>query len=659
MPVLPLRLILCLPLALIGCQATPASLAKKELAPVPASLADQLPGDTVLYFSLPDVPAMRANMQKSMMLRIYHEPEMQGFLSGGLEMLDEAWGEFRAQAATQGVAPELLQWNALRSFEAGFAVRPAPGHANPFEAVPEIQAMLRIGIEPGLGNTVFDLLVGMVGEHGFQVVQGEGRRTLIIEDSIEEGSPLSVKAHGLDDALLIELQWGAPGAGRLSDAPAYRRAWHRNAVPGSAAFGYFQFHDLASAMFLGLSTEQPAVAEMMGEFFEQVLRPIESVSFASGWNDNGSFTNASLDLSEDAGELWKPATLDRGLAARVPAAATSFSITSSNSGPWMALMMRTIDRVGAFAPEESPMSLGQILAMSVPELHSWIYGEHRSELDRALASFGSAGFSYSVPTSGLSSESFSFVELSDPEGMSAVLEQLMPRLREVLKTSESPVHLEMRRTKRKTTQADGTVVESAGPAYYWLEFDLPPEFAQVAALIGQAFKPSFGVAPEGWLVFSMSKDSVSQMLRDGMVMPEHNILENAEAAKFISAAQESAIAISWSDPRPAATAALGMLSGFIPMLGGMIGDQVQLPVDLTTFPEADVFVRNMRTQESVSYAWLGDYRSSLTGNFGFADLFTSLGAIISIAPPFIGMASSMIEGFAEGVPEPDPGMVEF
>ena len=649
---------LCLPLGFVGCQASPAMLAKKELAPVPASLADQLPGDTMLYFSLPDVPAMRVNMQKSTMLKIYKEPAMQQFLAGGLTMLDEAWGEFRAQAEREGVSAELLHWDALRSLEAGLALR-AANPADPFGQVPQIQATVRVGVTSGLGSVVFDLLLGMVGDHGLQVVQGPAGRTLIVADEVQEGSPLSVKVHAADDSISLVLQWGAPGTGRLSDTAAYRRAWHRNATAGTAAFGFLQFHDLISTAFFGLSAKEPAIAEMMGEVFTKVLQPMEAVSFASGWNDAGSFTNSSLDLSEDAGDLWHTEPFDRKLAARIPAGATSFSLTSSNTRPGMEMMLRTIDRIGAYRPDESPMNLSQILAMSVPEVHGWIFGEHRPELDRALASFGTAGFSYSVPTSGLSSDSFSFVELSDPEGMSAVLEQLMPRLREVLKTSGAPMKLEMRRTKRKAVQQDGSAVEVAGPAYYWLEFEFPPEVAQIAAIAGQAFKPCFGVAPEGWLVFSMSKDSVSQILRDGMQLPEKSILENAEAAKFIATAAKTAFAISWSDPRPVAASALGMLSGFMPMLGGMMGDKVNLPVDLTTFPEADVFVRNMRTQQAVSYSWLGDMRSTSAGNFGFADLFCGIGALVSLAPPFIGLASSMIEEFADGPPDPEPGTVEF
>ncbi len=660
MTVLPKILTFCLPLAFVACQATPAMLAKKELAPVPASLADQLPSDTVLFFAMPDVPAMRANMGKSTMLKMYREPEMQEFLSGGLELLDEAWVELRAQADMQGIPPSLMSWDNLRSFEMGMALRAAPGQANPFDAPPHMQALARLNLAPGVGVVVFDLMVKMGANHNLTVEQGQGRRTVTVVNEMEEGSPLILKVHGYDDAVMLEFTWGAPGAGRLSDNPAYRRAWHRNAIAGTAAFGFLQVQDVATLIHDGLSAEEPAVAEMMGEFFTSVMQPIEAVAFASGWNDAGSFTNASLDLKENAGELWKSAPFDRGLAAHIPAAATSFSIASTNSGPWMQMMMRTLDRVGAYVPPESPMSLNQVLAMSVPEVHGWIYGAHRPELDRALASFGTASFSYTVPTSGLSADSYTFVQLADPEGMSAVLEQLMPRLREILKTSEAPLQLEMRRTKRKTTQPDGSVVESAGPAYYWIEFEFPPEVAQVAAIVGQVFKPSFGIAPEGWLVFSMNKDSVSRILRDGMVKPEHNILENQEAAKFLTAAHKDAHAVSWSDPRPAASAALGLVSGFIPMLGGMLGENAdQIPFDLTKFPAAEVFVRNMRTDEAVSYAWLGDFRSSLTGNFGFADLFSVVGALVSIAPPFIGLAQSMVEGMPAGELPPDPGMIEF
>lgn len=649
-------------LALAGCQATPAQLAKKELAPVPPSLADSLPADSIAYFSLPDIPAMRAGMEKSALLRIYRDADVQNFIAGGLAMLDEAWVEMRAQAEAQGIPLELTHWEALRSFEAGFALRPAPGVENPFEQPPQIRAVARLGLAPGLGLRAYEVLVGMLGDEGTEIESTPERRVFGLMDGMEEGMPLRSQLVGTADAVEIELTWGAAGEGRLSDNDAFRRAWHRNATPGTAAFGFLRLGELMGSVLAGLRAEQPEAAALAEEFFERVLIPMDSASFASGWNDDGSFTHAALDLeaADPADPLWSTVPLDPALAEYVPAEATAFQIASGRSGPWMDLMLRTLDNVGAFRPADSPQSVGEILQAQVPELHAWLFGEHRPELDRAIGSFGTRSFSFTKSSGGLSAESFTFVELSDPDAMSAVLEQLMPRLREALKSAGGPVQLDMRRTKRSVTQPDGSVADVAGPAYYWLEFEFPPQLQQVLGFLGQTLQPCFGVAPEGWLVFSLSVQSVRSVLKDGMSKPATSILSNAEAQAFLASLPENAHAASWSDPRPALGAALGMVGGLLPMLSGMLGENAsQLPVDLQAFPPAEAFVRHLRTSQSYSYEWQGDMRSSAIGSLGFADLFTVVGAAIAVAPPFLALAQSVVAEAEQDAPEGEPGLIEF
>lgn len=637
----------------LGCQATPAARAEKELAPVPASLADRLPADTVAYFSLPDVPAMRAGMEQSTLVQIYRDEEVQNFLAGGLAMLDTAWEEIRKEAEGSGIPLALTNWEALRSFEFGIALRAAPGAANPFEQAPQIYGLARLGLAPGLGVQVYDVLKNMIGE-GTETSAATGRRTYVLIDEMEDGVPLTLTLIGLDDAIEFEFQWGAHGDGRLSDHDAFRRAWNRNFQPGSAVFAYLQFQHLMDALMSGLRAEAPEVAALVEEFHARVLSPMESISFASGWNDEGSFTHSALDLalSDPADELWTTEPIDASLVAYVPDTATSFSLSSARGGPWMDLMMRTMDRVGAFQPEGLPMPLAALLAAQVPELHSWLFGEHRPELDRALGSFGTRSFSYVAPTGGFSSESYTFVELRDPEGMSKVLEQLMPRLREALNGMDGGIRLDMKRTKRTITLADGTTADQPGPAYYWVELDLPPQLQQIMGFLGQAFQPCFAVAPEGWLVFSINVNAVRNVLKNGITRPEKSIASNPEAAAFLAALPKNAHAASWSDPRPATAAAMGMIGGMLPMLTGLLGDNAsQLPVDLNAFPSGDAFVRHMRPSESYSYEWLGDMRSTATGSVGFADLFTAIGAGVALVPPFLAIARTVATDF--GAPEPD------
>ncbi len=663
MNILPQLTALTVGILFVGCQMTPAMLAKKEIAPVPPSLADRLPGDTVAFISLPDIVAMRANMKNSALMKIYHDSEVQSFLAGGLAMLDEAWVEVRSAAAAHGIPDNLTHWDTLRSFEAGFAVRALPGAASPFEAPPQIYALARVGVAPGLGPQIFDVILGLLPEPVEPGTDAAGRRVAILMEGTEEDQPMTVTLAGTDDAIEFEFVWGAAGTGRLADSEAYRRAWNRNSAPGSAVFGYFHFNEVLRTLFAGLATQEPSIAGLLEELHGRVLDPMESVSFSSGWDEGGSFTHAALDLSAAAAgdELWATASFDRSLAEMVPAEATSFQLTSGNSGPWMDLILRTMDSVGTVQPDGAPAALSQLLEGQAPELHSWLYGPHRPELNRALASFGTRSFGYSVPTGVLSATTYTFVELADPAGMSAVLEQLMPRLREVLKGTGSPLQLDMRRMKRKVEQADGTVAEVPGPAYYYLKFDFPPELQQVMGFIGQTFQPCFAVAPEGWLVFSMSLDSVREVLDQGMPRPEANILENEEAARFLAALPKDANSAAWSDPRPAVGAAIGMLGGMLPMLAGMIPGEIELPVDFASFPSPEAFVRNLRTSESHSYPWLGDLRSTSVGSIGFADLFTITGALAVLAPPLLALAQGMQElPLIDAVPpQPPPPEVEF
>ncbi len=664
MNVLPPRFLVLALLLGASCQATPAALAKKELAPVPASLADRLPADTILFFSLPDIPAMRANMEKSALVKVYRDPEVQNFIAGGMSMLDEAWDELREQAVAQGIPLELTHWEALRSFEAGFALRAQTNSGNPFERPPEVHALARLGLAPGLGQRAYQVLTGhMLGEgQGSEVESTPDRRVFSVMNETEEGMPLTLTVAGLDDAIELDFTWGKAGAGRLADTEPFRRAWNRGVVPGTAMFGYLHLSDVMSTLALGLRSEQPAVADLVDEFFQRVLKPMDAVSIASGWNDSGSFTSASLDFvaSEVPDPLWVTQPLDATLADYVPASASAFSIASGRSGPWMDLVMRTMDKVGAFRPENLPLSLGELLQGQLPEVHSWLFGAHRPELDRAINSFGTRSFSYTTPTGGFSTESFTFVELKDPEGMSAVLEQLMPRLREALKSGDSPVKLDMRRTKRSVTLPDGSASEVAGPAYYWLEFEMPPQLQQMLGFLGQTFQPCFGVAPEGWLVVSINVQSVRNVLKSGMQKPEESIRSNEEARAFLARLPKNAHAAAWSDPRPAIGAAMGMVGGLLPMLSGMLGDKAaQLPVDLHAFPSADAFVRHMRTSESYSYEWLGDMRSVSVGSFGLADLFTAVGAAAALVPPFLAIASEVFEGVELAQPAAEAGEVAF
>lgn len=618
-------------LAFAACQALPGS-AAADARPVPAGLADRLPEDTVLFVSMPDIPAMRQDMQKSTLARIFHEPDMQGFLGGMLGMLDEAWASLRGMGSEQGVPESLTHWDALRSFEMGVAFRPGPAAVRVFDEPPQIYALARLGLAEGLGPVAFDLIAGRVAAHG-EIQRGPGGNHVVLMKEMEQDQPLAMTLSCTDDAIEFEILWGARGDGALAGGEHFKRAWNRNMTDGAAMFGFLRLDQIGAALMRGLAAEEEQAGEMLQPFYEQCLAPIQSISFASGWNDEGSFLNSLLDLRAEAGPAWRDVPLDRGLAAMVPATATAFSLKSSDSDPWMQAMLDLLDRAGALQPEGMPMSVAAMAQMQAPDLHDWLFGSHRAEMQAAMLGFGERSFSYSVPAATFGAETLTFVELDDAEAMAKVLEQLMPRLRAVMNESEAPVKLEMRRAKRKVAQDDGTIVEVAGPAYYWLDFEFPPEMAQGLAMMQISLQPAIGVAPEGWMVLSVSKDSVAGVLREGMQAPERDILANEDAAAFLASLPRGATSASWSDPRPAASAALGMVGGLLPMVAGFAGGELPIPLDLNAFPAPDVFVRNMRTSESWSWPLRGDFMGRSVGSMNLADLFVIVGAAVAVAPP--------------------------
>ena len=78
-----------------------------------------------------------------------------------------------------------------------------------------------------------------------------------------------------------------------------------------------------------------------------------------------------------------------------------------------------------------------------------------------------------------------------------------------------------------------------------------------------------------------------------------------------------------------------MIAGMLPMVSGLVGGELPVPVDLAAFPGPDTFVRNMRTSESWAWPLRGDYMSRSIGSMNLADLFTVLAAAAAIAPPFL------------------------
>ena len=254
----------------------------------------------------------------------------------------------------------------------------------------------------------------------------------------------------------------------------------------------------------------------------------------------------------------------------------------------------------------------------------------------------------------MASESVRLLQLSDGPAFSAMLEQLMPRLREVMEQAGAPLGLDMKYVRRRVKQEDGSVKNVPGPAYYTVNLDglanIPPE----AAVILGSLQPTMGVTEDGWLVFSMSKQRVRHLLLKGLEKPEESIRSNPEATGFIKSLDSSVESIGWSDPRPTVGALAGMAAGFAPMAFNMVPEGVDLPVSPDNIPSADLFTRYLRTSETVSRATATTRTCTNVGSFGMADIFTVLGSSAAVAPPmaqfFLMAAPAQVEHHGEHAP---------
>jgi hypothetical protein len=365
--------------------------------------------------------------------------------------------------------------------------------------------------------------------------------------------------------------------------------------------------------------------------YERAVKPLKNISFSSGWTDEGSFTKSRVELTENPGELWESGAADLTLLDYVPADSSAFHVNSVNAQAWGSFLLDCIDAGGSLEIQEG-FPASEMLKGQNSEIYGWLFGEKRPELESAISSIGSQSFGYSV-SQGMASESVNLLQLSDGPGFSAMLEQLMPRLRETLTQLEAPVGLDMKYVRRRVKQEDGTMTNVAGPAYYMINLDGLADIPPQAAVIVGSLQPTMGVTEDGWLVFSMSKQRVRHMLLKGLEKPEASIKSNKEASAFVNSLDSSVMAVSWSDPRPTVGSLAGMAVGFAPMAFNMVPEEMDLPISAENIPSADLFTRYLRTSETVSRA-TGNLRvCSSIGSFGFADIFTVLGSSTAVAPP--------------------------
>jgi hypothetical protein len=624
-----------------------AQMAPEAPQALATSLADQLPADTLIYLEVPDIASLREGISQSSLGKIYEDPELQAFLTEGLSLLDEQWNNLRGMSAGMGIPEGLTYWDALQSLEFGLAIRGNPELENPFSGEPQIYGTLSIGLGEGLGQPVFQLLT-MYGEGGGLELIGTEDGDVLFVDFGAGNAEISLQG----DAIVAKLTMGAKGEGSLSSDPRFQTARAHTFADGAVVFGYLQWNTVLETMLAGLEHEAPEFHGPASRFYERALKPLDSIAFASGWNEHGTFTNLRVGMNGDGDGLYASAPADLDLLKYIPSDATNFFVRSEASalGPFF------MDTLDDFANVEvDGMVLKDGLAMQVPEVHAWLFGEKRVELDAAVAGFGTRSFGYGT-SMGMQSENLVFSELTDGPAVTNMLVQLMPRMREMLDQGGSPVRLDMKRVKKRVKQDDGSIETVPGAAYYMVDFafmdQMPP---QLGALTG-AFQPTFGVTEDNWLVFSMSKQPVRRVLMNGFEIPEENITTNPDVQGFLAKANDSTTSLAWSDPRPAVDAAAGMAVGMMPMLLGMASGEMDLPFDAEKVPSAELFSRHLRPSESISWMGEGESMFQHVGSFGAADMFTVFGACAAIGPPVAMMFMAEDQSHPhelETVPAPD------
>ena len=599
------------------------------------SLAESLPTNTLLYFEIPDIQALRDGFTTSAAGRIWNDEEMQGFVGGMVTEAMGQWDQSMGMMAEQGMPVQFMSWDAMKRIELGFSI---DGDGLP--AAPSLMVAVQITFAEGLSEQAFGLVSGMMaGEGGAEMTQSETGSMMRIAPG-HEGEPAIMLEQKGNTLRFTASNMKVEGASLASD-PAFQRGRSQVLKPGMACFGYYNPRAGVEMQRSFLSfgsggSEFSSMAEAMATFAESAVGNAQAVSFGAGWKDGNSVGSTFVDFGgKPAGWAYAADSADRGMAEYIPGDATNFSIASMGGAEGITEFFSSFDAV--LSDEKMAQNVA-IWAEAEPISHSWFVGENRPLLDAALTGFGKRVLSYSSPTRG----SRTLVELSDPAAVQAAATPLVKTVAQLLDSVESmPVAL---RAKRESPRANP---QQTVPVYYLrLKPEvLPPEFAQVSMFIGN-IEPAFAISPDGWLVVSMNRADVRSVVRSGLQKEARNIGQNAEAADFLKRAPQSAVTLAWSDPRPGVTATMGMVQAASGLLG-MQMDPSQMPVDLTKMPSANAINRHLRPSES--FAWMDEegMKGWSSGSFGMADFL----ALSGYAIPTGMMAFMVVQPMMDNTPD--------
>lgn len=604
---------LSLRMLLVATLATPALTAQEG-----ERLADHLPANTLFYFEIPEISALRDGLQTAALGRVWQDDATQAFLGS---MVAEGMAQF--ESAREGMQeagiPMFMSWDSMKSFEFGVATQATDN--------PESPAMFvatQINFAEGVAEPAFEMLKGVL-QSEMQVDVSEGENGATMRMSLGPDAPMvTITRTGtrIQASMAMNMQVGTS----LASNETFRRSRAQILQPGMACFGYYNPKAAIEMQkaYLNFGTaegEFASMADTVSQFAESAMGNAHAMCFGSGWSNGQSIGRSFIDFNgKPAGWAYGSTAADRDLLDYVPADATSFSVAGLADESSFNEVFAGIDSIIQDPALKENIA---VWAQAEPISHSWMVGENRPLLEAAMAGIGSRMFSYSSPAA-----SRSFLELTDPAAVQAALTPAMKTVAQLLDSVDGlPVAL---RARRESPRSNPSV---SVPIYYLRikTEELPPQFQQVSLFLG-GVEPAFAVSPDGWLVMSMSRPQVRGMIRSGLTANDQNIRSNTDVAAFLSRAPMDSRQIAWSDPRPAVAQTMNMVQ----MLSGFAGSQIdpsQLPVDLTKIPTAASINAHLRPSES--YTWMEDgaLMSHSSGSLGFADML----ALAGYAVPAAGM----------------------
>ena len=626
-----------------------------------ASLASDLPAETLFYLELPDVQTFIQNGQSSALGRMYRDPEMQEFAGGLVKMIHDGWAGVRQQTSAMGVPEGLTHWDALRSFELGIAFGPG-GVVDG-----EYQPSLVFGVAFGMKGDLAEQTLGFLGNLAAQSGKGtlsDGPDGKVLTIGFEGDEKIEIRARG--SRLVGWSKIGSFGPGNLQSSAKFAAARSAMQAGGGALFCFIDPASGLNAMCDMVSKQHAQAGAMMRRAFAETgLTALQYIAATSGWSNGESVSRSVVQSQPGVPNPMMAANgpkVDKGLAAYVPDNAVSFSLFVSQTDDSYQVMRGLWTELKHLEVQPG-QTLGAMWEGFQPghPLYEWMEGSNSQLLAKGLQGFGDHGFSYTLPSAGGMmggpGGGGMFLRLDDADAVRQLLATAVPQIAQMLNASkEIPLELEVKTVKITEKGADGQTISKDGPQYYTLKFqtnELPGQMRQMGMFLTQ-MQPSFGVSVDGWFVGGMNRLSVSNALKKGVTSAEKPITGKPEVQNLLGRVPANTVSLAWSDPRPGIEQMVAMAQGMLPMVAGQIPQNV-VPVDLNKLPGPKSFTQYMRPTETYTVVEPERMVTYTVGSFNGADLIYTGGALLAAAPPIaMHFMPAMRGGEPHAVPPPQP-----